>query len=124
MDENTNHYDLESISDGVKYLQDGYIEYCEEVISNRALPNIYDGLKPVNRRILATLHKDGVLPSKNYMKCARISGNVLALHPHGDASVYAAMVLMTDFLLLRVQVHLVGYTRQTPLQQVVILKQE
>ena len=96
MDENTNHYDLESISDGVKYLQDGYIEYCEEVISNRALPNIYDGLKPVNRRILATLHKDGVLPSKNYMKCARISGNVLALHPHGDASVYAAMVLMTD----------------------------
>ena len=87
-------YDLSTVSSGVKYLTDGYIDYCEEVIANRALPNIYDGLKPVNRRILVTLVNDKV--TKSFMKCARISGNVLALHPHGDASVYAAMVLMTD----------------------------
>ena len=57
MDEENDVYDLTSIRDGVDYLKDGYIEYCEEVISNRALPNIYDGLKPVNRRILVTLYK-------------------------------------------------------------------
>ena len=94
MAENETKYDLSSITSGVKYLQDGYIEYCEEVISNRALPSIYDGLKPVNRRILVTLYNDKVI--KNYMKCARISGNTMALHPHGDSSIYAAMVLMTD----------------------------
>lgn len=87
-------YDLTTISKGVDYLKDGYIDYAKEVITNRALVDIYDGLKPVNRRILATLHNDKVV--KSYMKSARISGNVLALHPHGDASVYAAMVLMTQ----------------------------
>lgn len=87
-------YDLTTISKGVDYLKDGYIDYAKEVITNRALVDIYDGLKPVNRRILATLHNDKV--TKSYMKSARIAGNVLALHPHGDASVYAAMVLMTQ----------------------------
>lgn len=87
-------YDLTTISKGVDYLKDGYIDYAKEVITNRALVDIYDGLKPVNRRILATLHNDKVV--KSYMKSARIAGNVLALHPHGDASVYAAMVLMTQ----------------------------
>lgn len=91
----SNDYDLSTISSGVDYLKDGYIEYAKEVITNRALPNIYDGLKPVNRRILVTLMNDGK-KNKNYMKCARVSGNVLALHPHGDASVYAALVLMTQ----------------------------
>jgi DNA gyrase subunit A len=93
-DTNTPVYDLSTISAGVNYLKDGYIEYAQEVISGRALPDIYDGLKPVNRRILATLHNDKV--TKNFMKSARISGNVLALHPHGDSSVYQAMVLMTQ----------------------------
>lgn len=93
-EQKTQDYDLSTVSDGVKYLMKGYIEYAQEVISGRALPDIHDGLKPVNRRILVTLHNGKVV--KNYMKSARISGDVLALHPHGDASVYQAMVLMTQ----------------------------
>lgn len=88
-------YDLENVSYGVRYVTGGYIDYSKEVLINRALPNIFDGLKPVNRRITVTLHNDGK-KNKGYIKCARIAGNVLALHPHGDASVYAAMVLMTQ----------------------------
>lgn len=90
----TQGYDLSTISSGVEYLKNGYIEYAQEVISGRALPDVHDGLKPVNRRILETLRTGKVV--KSYMKSARIAGNVLALHPHGDASVYAAMVLMTQ----------------------------
>lgn len=86
--------ELANISSGVKYLGDGYIEYCQEVITDRALPSIRDGLKPVQRRILFTLanRKDKGSP----VKSARLAGDVLALHPHGDASIYASMVLMTD----------------------------
>ena len=87
-------YDLSTISSGVDYLKNGYIEYAQEVIVGRALANLYDGLKPVNRRIIYTLYADKV--TKSYMKSARIAGNVLALHPHGDSSVYQAMVLMTN----------------------------
>ena len=82
-----------NLTSGVSYLTDGYIDYCKEVILDRALPDLRDGLKPVNRRILVTLkNKKG----KDFFKSARIAGDTLALHPHGDASVYAAMVLMTD----------------------------
>ena len=52
------------ISAGVDYLKDGYADYATEVIVNRALPSLYDGMKPVNRRILYTLYKDKVI--KNY----------------------------------------------------------
>lgn len=86
-------FDFNQVTSGVQYLTRGYIEYAEEVICGRALPNIYDGLKPVNRRIIVTLRND---KSKGFVKCARLAGNVLALHPHGDAAVYQAMVLMTD----------------------------
>ena len=86
-------YDLSTISSGVNYLKDGYIEYAKEVICGRALVNLYDGLKPVNRRIIVTLKND---KTKGFTKSARIVGNTLALHPHGDDAVYAAMVLMTD----------------------------
>ena len=89
------------VSNGLSYLIQGYLEYAEEVIKGRALPSIYDGLKPVNRRICYTLFSDKVYDTdlkhpKSFMKSARISGNVLKLHPHGDAAVYEAMVLMTD----------------------------
>lgn len=87
-------YDLSTITPGVEYLKNGYLEYAKEVITGRALADCYDGLKPVNRRILATLHNDKVV--KAHMKSARVTGNVLALHPHGEASVYAAMILMTQ----------------------------
>lgn len=86
--------DLKSlISEGTFYLARGYIEYSQEVITNRALPDIYDGLKPVQRRILATLNDKKVT---SFMKSATLSGDVLHLHPHGDASVYQSLVLMTD----------------------------
>lgn len=88
-------YDLSSVSDGVMYLVDGYIEYAEEVITSRALPSVYDGLKPVNRRILKTLW-DKRKKNNAYIKSARAAGDTLALHPHGDNAVYEAMVLMTQ----------------------------
>ena len=91
--EKTTPMDLSSVTSGVEYLTRGYIEYAQEVISGRALANLYDGLKPVNRRILETLRTD---KTKGFIKSARLDGNVLALHPHGNASVYQAMVLMTD----------------------------
>lgn len=89
----TSMYEGLKISEGVEFLKNGYVEYAEEVITGRALPSLYDGLKPVNRRILATLVND---KNKGYMKSARISGNVLALHPHGEGAVYMALVLMTQ----------------------------
>ena len=88
-------FDLAKVTLGVSYLTEGYIDYAREVIANRALPNVYDGLKPVNRRILVTFYKDKK-SAEQFIKCARLTGNVLALHPHGDAAVYAALVLMTD----------------------------
>ena len=86
-------YDFDNMSAGLDTLISGYIDYAREVIVNRALPDIRDGLKPVQRRILWTLKGDKV---KGKMKSARIAGNVLKYHPHGNASVYQAMVLMTD----------------------------
>ena len=81
------------ISSGVDYIKNGYIEYAQEVITGRALPNLYDGLKPVNRRTIYTLKES---KHKGNIKSARLAGDVLALHPHGDTSVYSAFVLMTD----------------------------
>ena len=69
------------------------------VIITRALPDVRDGLKPVHRRILYSMHELGVTPDKPYRKCARIVGDVLGkYHPHGDSSVYGALVrLGQDF---------------------------
>ena len=69
------------------------------VIITRALPDVRDGLKPVHRRILYAMHELGVTPDKPYRKSARIVGDVLGkYHPHGDSSVYDAMVrLAQDF---------------------------
>lgn len=85
--------DFDNMSEGLDTLINGYIDYSREVIVNRALPDIRDGLKPVQRRVLWTLKAGNV---KGKQKCARIDGNVLTYHPHGNASVYQAMVLMTD----------------------------
>lgn len=82
-----------AVSSGVKYLANGYIDYAEEVISERALVNVYDGLKPVNRRIVWSLHTSS---HKGMIKSQRMSGDTLAYHPHGDAAVYKAAVPMVD----------------------------
>ena len=73
------------------------IPYAEHVILERALPRVEDGLKPVQRRILFTLSELGVTPDKPHKKCARIVGDCLGkYHPHGDSSVYDAMVRMAQ----------------------------
>ncbi len=78
-------------------LSESMIPYSEHVILERALPRVEDGLKPVQRRILYTLHELDITPDKEYKKSARIVGDCLGkLHPHGDTSVYDAMVRMAQ----------------------------
>ena len=67
-------------------MQTAYIDYAMSVIVQRALPDVRDGLKPVHRRILYTMHEDGLTPDKPYRKSATTVGDVLGrYHPHGDA---------------------------------------
>ena len=83
-------------------MQTAYIDYAMSVIVARALPDVRDGLKPVHRRILYTMHEDGFTPDKPYRKCATTVGDVLGrYHPHGDSSVYDALVRMAQDFSLR-----------------------
>ncbi|WP_111928451.1 DNA gyrase subunit A [Clostridium tertium] len=79
-----------------------YIDYAMSVIVGRALPDVRDGLKPVHRRILFSMSELGLAPEKGYRKCARIVGEVLGkYHPHGDSSVYDALVRMAQDFSMR-----------------------
>ena len=80
-------------------MKTSYLDYSMSVIVGRALPDVRDGLKPVHRRILYTMYENGLYPDKPFRKCADTVGTVLGrYHPHGDASVYDAMVrLAQDF---------------------------
>ena len=80
-------------------MKTAYIDYAMSVIVSRALPDVRDGLKPVHRRILYSMHEDGITSEKPYRKSANTVGSVLGrYHPHGDSSVYDAMVrLAQDF---------------------------
>ena len=83
-------------------MKTAYIDYAMSVIVARALPDVRDGMKPVHRRILYTMHEDGITPDKPYRKCATTVGDVLGrYHPHGDASVYDALVRMAQDFSLR-----------------------
>lgn len=84
-----------------KEMRKSFLDYSMSVIVSRALPDVRDGLKPVHRRILYTMHENGLTPDKAYRKCADTVGAVLGrYHPHGDASVYDALVrLAQDFSL-------------------------
>ena len=86
-------------SDLVTEMEKAYIEYGMSVIVGRALPDVRDGLKPVHRRILYTMYESGLTSDKPFKKSATCVGDVLGkYHPHGDASVYDAMVrLAQDF---------------------------
>ena len=78
-------------------MHESMMPYSEFVILDRALPRVEDGLKPVQRRILYTMHELGITPDKPYRKCARIVGDCLGkFHPHGDTSVYQALVRMAQ----------------------------
>ena len=85
-----------------KEMRKRFLEYSVSVLVARALPDVRDGLKPVHRRILYTMHEDGLTPDKAFRKSATTVGDVLGhYHPHGDASVYDAMVRMAQDFSLR-----------------------
>src|SRR3989339_912309 len=91
----------------VEEMEKAYIDYAMSVIVQRALPSVEDGMKPVHRRILYAMHAIGLDSSKPTKKSAAVVGEVLGkYHPHGDASVYDAMVrLAQDFSLRYPLVH-------------------
>lgn len=75
-----------------------FASYAKEIIQDRAIPDVRDGLKPVQRRILYAMYKAGNTSEKGYIKCAATVGDVLGkFHPHGDSSVYDAMVRMSQW---------------------------
>lgn len=83
-------------------MQDSYIDYSMSVIVGRALPDVRDGLKPVHRRILFSMHEMGLVFNKSYKKSARVVGDVLGkYHPHGDQAVYDSLVRMVQTFSLR-----------------------
>ena len=78
-------------------MQKSYIDYAMSVIIARALPDVRDGLKPVQRRTLYDMHELGIRYDKPYRKCARIVGDTMGkYHPHGDSSIYDALVVMAQ----------------------------
>lgn len=78
-------------------MQKSYIDYAMSVIIARALPDVRDGLKPVQRRTLYDMHELGLRYDKPYRKCARIVGDTMGkYHPHGDSSIYGALVVMAQ----------------------------
>src|SRR5579864_4958568 len=83
-------------------MRESYLSYAMSVIASRALPDVRDGLKPVQRRILFAMREMGMDPTKQHRKCAGIIGEVLkSFHPHGDGSVYDALVRMAQDFTLR-----------------------
>lgn len=86
----------------VDEMRKAYLAYSISVLVGRALPDVRDGLKPVHRRILYTMFENGLTPDKAYRKCADTVGSVLGkYHPHGDASVYDALVRMAQDFSMR-----------------------
>ena len=89
-------------SELVQEMQTSYIDYAMSVIVGRALPDVRDGLKPVHRRILYSMHETGLTSDKKTKKSATVVGDVLGkYHPHGDSSVYEAMVRMAQDFSMR-----------------------
>jgi DNA gyrase subunit A len=83
-------------------MQRSYLDYAMSVIVSRALPDVRDGLKPVHRRILFGMNELGVDWNKKYVKCARVTGDVMGkYHPHGDAAIYDALARMAQDWSLR-----------------------
>lgn len=88
-----------SITDEMKR---SYLDYAMSVIVSRALPDVRDGLKPVHRRILFSMHEQGHTPDKKYVKSARVVGDVMGkYHPHGDSAIYDALVRMAQDFSMR-----------------------
>ena len=83
-------------------MRQSYLDYAMSVIVGRALPDVRDGLKPVHRRVLFGMHESNNVWNRPYVKCARIVGDVMGkFHPHGDSSIYDALVRMAQDFSLR-----------------------
>ncbi|MBR7095329.1 MAG: DNA gyrase subunit A, partial [Clostridia bacterium] len=83
-------------------VRQAFLEYSMSVITSRALPDVRDGMKPGQRRIMYAMHEDGLTADKPFRKSATTVGNVLGrYHPHGDAAVYQTMVRMAQPFSLR-----------------------
>jgi len=83
-------------------MKESFLDYAMSVIVSRALPDVRDGLKPVHRRILYSMYDQGILSNRPTKKCARIVGDVMGkYHPHGDVSIYEALVRMAQDFSLR-----------------------
>ena len=90
------------VADINREMRKSFIDYSMSVIVARALPDVRDGLKPVHRRIIYTMHEDGLTADKAFRKCATTVGSVLGrYHPHGDASVYDALVRLAQNFSMR-----------------------
>ena len=101
-------------------MRESYLSYAMSVIASRALPDVRDGLKPVQRRILYAMREMGLDPSKQHRKCAGIIGEVLkSYHPHGDSSVYDALVRLAQDFTLRYPLSTATATsdRSTPIRR-------
>ena len=84
-------------TDYSEIMQKSYIDYAMSVIISRALPDVRDGLKPVQRRTLYDMYELGIRYDRPYRKCARIVGDTMGkYHPHGDSSIYEALVVMAQ----------------------------
>ena len=83
-------------------MKESYLKYAMSVIVARALPDVRDGLKPVHRRILYSMHEQGHTPDKKYVKSARVVGDVMKnYHPHGDSAIYDTLVRMAQTFSMR-----------------------
>jgi len=83
-------------------MRTAYLDYAMSVIVGRALPDVRDGLKPVHRRVLYSMNESGLGPTRPYVKCARIVGEVMGrYHPHGDSAIYDTLVRMAQDFSLR-----------------------
>ena len=86
----------------VEEMRSSYLDYAMSVIVGRALPDVRDGLKPVHRRVLYSMHESGLQPNRPYRKCANVVGGVMGnFHPHGDSSIYDTLVRMAQDFNLR-----------------------
>jgi DNA gyrase subunit A len=99
--EDTGPSDIRSVSI-TDEMKKSYLDYAMSVIVARALPDARDGLKPVHRRILYSMHENGHTPDKKYVKCAHVVGDVMGkYHPHGDQAIYDALVRMVQDFSMR-----------------------
>ena len=102
IDNDTDEPDDITVIEIQEEMESSFLDYAMSVIISRALPDVRDGLKPVHRRILWGMFDQGFRPDRNFVKCARVSGDVAArFHPHGTSAIYDALARMAQPFSLR-----------------------